>query len=286
MSLLTAPFYPIIYVRGYAMTQSEIDATVSTPYMGFNLGATKVRMDWRGTVKKHIFESPLIRLMKDYGYKDIYHDGHEASGTLPSRSIIIYRYYEQADSQLGHEKAPSIPEAAAGLDQLILKIREQVCGSNTEARSQFKVYLVAHSMGGLVCRCLLQNPSIGTTESKKLVDKVFTFATPHNGIEMAGINVPSFLSLWDMNNFNREVMEQYLSLPANSKRVDILNDTFDSRRFFCLIGTNHKDYDVAAGLSSQLAGEMSDGLVKSLMQPFTIHHARLFIAATVVPMVS
>jgi hypothetical protein len=37
MSLLTAPFYPIIYVRGYAMTQSEIDATVSTPYMGFNL---------------------------------------------------------------------------------------------------------------------------------------------------------------------------------------------------------------------------------------------------------
>ena len=276
MSLLTAPFYPIIYVRGYAMTQSEIDATVSTPYMGFNLGATKVRMDWRGTVKKHIFESPLIRLMKDYGYKDIYHDGYEAGGTLPSRSIIIYRYYEQADSQLGHEKAPSIPEAAAGLDQLILKIRDQVCGSNTEARSQFKVYLVAHSMGGLVCRCLLQNPSIGTTESKKLVDKVFTFATPHNGIEMAGINVPSFLSLWDMNNFNREVMEQYLSLPANSKRVDILNDTFDSRRFFCLIGTNHKDYDVAAGLSSQLAGEMSDGLVK--ITNATVHNTpRAFV---------
>lgn len=33
--------YPIIYVRGYAMTQSEIEATVATPYMGFNLGATK-----------------------------------------------------------------------------------------------------------------------------------------------------------------------------------------------------------------------------------------------------
>ena len=40
MSAITAPFYPIIYVRGYAMTQGEIDDTVSTPYMGFNVGAT------------------------------------------------------------------------------------------------------------------------------------------------------------------------------------------------------------------------------------------------------
>ena len=35
--------HPIIYVRGYAMTQSEIEDTVADPYMGFNLGSSKTR---------------------------------------------------------------------------------------------------------------------------------------------------------------------------------------------------------------------------------------------------
>ena len=30
--------HPIIYVRGYAMTQAEIEDTVADPYMGFNIG--------------------------------------------------------------------------------------------------------------------------------------------------------------------------------------------------------------------------------------------------------
>jgi hypothetical protein len=72
MTEIKHPFYPIIYVRGYAMSQGEIDDTVATPYMGFNLGATKIRQDWEGKVRRHIFESPLIRLMKDYQYEDIY----------------------------------------------------------------------------------------------------------------------------------------------------------------------------------------------------------------------
>lgn len=41
-----APFFPIIYVRGYAMTSGEIAETTSSPYMGFNLGSTKVRQSW------------------------------------------------------------------------------------------------------------------------------------------------------------------------------------------------------------------------------------------------
>ena len=39
---ITPPFYPIIYVRGYAATMSEIEQTSATPYMGFNLGSTKI----------------------------------------------------------------------------------------------------------------------------------------------------------------------------------------------------------------------------------------------------
>lgn len=256
------PFYPIIYVRGYAMTQGEIDDTVATPYMGFNLGATKTRQDWEGKVKRHIFESPLIRLMKDYKYEDIYQYGHERTGELSSRSVIIYRYYEQADSELGKDKAPSVVKAAQGLSDLILQVREKVCQGDAQALKDFKVYLVAHSMGGLVCRCFIQNPAVGTAESKALVDKVFTYATPHYGIEMAGLNVPAFMGLWDMNNFNRKEMADYLGMPGQPDRVNELNGAFDPARFFCLVGTNHKDYDVAAGMSSKLAGEMSDGLVK------------------------
>ena len=63
------PFHPIIYVRGYAMTPGEIAATVADPYMGLNLGSTKVRQTWDRKVSRHIFESPLIRLMKEYEYR-------------------------------------------------------------------------------------------------------------------------------------------------------------------------------------------------------------------------
>ncbi|HSH69349.1 MAG TPA: hypothetical protein VK997_05485 [Deferrisomatales bacterium] len=262
MANIQSPYYPIIYVRGYAMTQGEIDATVSTPYMGFNLGSTKTRQDWEGKTVRHIFESPLVRLMKEHGYQDIYLDGRERVDAIPARSIIIYRYYEMADSDLGTGKPLSVLEAAQGLEGLILKIRDQVCGKDAEARRAFKVYLVAHSMGGLVCRCYLQNPAVGSAGSKALVDKVFTYATPHNGIEMAGMNVPGFLGLWDLNNFNRQHMAAYLGLPGGSERVDSLHGAFPTERFFSLVGTNHKDYKVAAGLSAKLAGEMSDGLVK------------------------
>ena len=57
-------------------------------------------------------------------------------------------------------------------------------------------------------------------------------------------------------------MANYLALPPSSKQVNTLNGTFDPQRFFCLVGTNHKDYEVAGGMSRRLAGEMSDGLVK------------------------
>lgn len=32
------PFYPIIYVRGYAMTNHDINETTADPFNGFNLG--------------------------------------------------------------------------------------------------------------------------------------------------------------------------------------------------------------------------------------------------------
>jgi hypothetical protein len=178
---------------------------------------------------------------------------------IPSKSVVIYRYYEDTDN----DGAPlTVAAAAAGLNDLILSVRNRVCGDDEDNRKAFKVYLVAHSMGGLICRCLLQNFEIGSAEARGMVDKVFTYATPHNGIEMLGVNVPSFLKLWDLSNFNRGEMANYLGFKELPERVDSLDGKFDPNRFFCLVGTNHEDYRVAAGLSSKLAGEMSDGLVR------------------------
>lgn len=261
---LKAPYFPIIYVRGYAMTGSEIEATTSTPYMGFNLGATRLRQHWDGRVQQHFFESPLIRLMKEHGYQDAYADGirlEQGSEPIPPRTVFIHRYYDSADADFGDGETLSIEEAAAALQQTIARIRERVCGDDPQARKAFRVHLVAHSMGGLICRCLLQNDRFWQSEEAGQVDRLFTYATPHNGIEMLGMNVPRFLGLWDMNNFNRRRIAEYLSLP-DATDVSGLNGRFDPQRVFCLVGTNPGDYDVAGGWSSRLAGARSDGLVR------------------------
>ena len=116
-------------------------------------------------------------------------------------------------------------------------------------------------MGGLICRTFLQNPTIGSEESKAQVDKVFTFATPHNGIDVKVLgNLPGFFSRNNANNFNREHMKEYLALAEES--ANSLGGKFDPERFFCLVGTNAKDYSAASGWSTAVIGDSSDGLVR------------------------
>lgn len=278
------PYHPIIYVRGYAMTEKEQDETTADPFCGFNLGSTVYRAtpEKDKPAKKFIFESPLIRLMSDtivkrvpgeHGYSDVYKDGLDImdpdwTGTIPYKSVIIYRYYDQASTLLGDGKTPDIEEFAKGLSKLILRVRDLVClaPENEINPEDFRCYLIAHSMGGLVCRAFMQNPDLGDDESRECVDKVFTYATPHNGIEIAGLNVPKWLSAADMNNFNRDRMAGYLKLQKEYKktgRVDWLPESvFPSEKFFCMVGTNRADYEVAMGLSRTFVGHGSDGLVK------------------------
>lgn len=268
-------YWPIIYVRGYAMTRKEIDDTTADPFCGFNLGSTIVRAtpDPKTPPRKLIFESPLVRLQSDFGYGDVYEDGvdigdAEFSSDIVSRSIIIYRYYDSASTLFGTGKTPEIEEFAKGLSDLILRVKELVCRNpaNAVAPDDFRCYLVAHSMGGLVCRAFLQNPKLGDPKARKCVDKYYTYATPHNGIDMAGINVPEFLGLNDVNNFNRERMADYLNIKPlfkKTERVDWMQEeVFPSERIFCMVGTNRGDYGVAAGISRTFAGNGSDGLVR------------------------
>lgn len=275
MPNLNSPFYPIIYVRGYAMTEAEQNETTADPFNGFNLGSTVYRAtpDKEKPAKKFIFESPVLRLISDYNYMDVYNNGLDImdtdwEGTIPSKSIVIYHYYDQASTLLGIGKTPDIADFAKGLSQLILRVCDLVCAhpNSGVTKEDFKCYLVAHSMGGLVCRAFLQNPDLGDDKARHYVDKVFTYATPHNGIDMAGLNVPKWLNSMDINNFNRENMANYLKLETlyeKTGRVDWLpEETFPSERFFCLVGTNRADYEVAMGLSRTFAGHGSDGLVR------------------------
>ena len=116
MARIQRPFYPIIYVRGYAMTRDEVIQTTSTPYMGFEAGSTKIRQAQDGRVVKFVFESPLVRLMKDYDYRDVYASGAENVDRLPARSIVIHRYYDVADrmDDLVSGCAQNVPKKQAG----------------------------------------------------------------------------------------------------------------------------------------------------------------------------
>ena len=260
------PFFPIVYVRGYAGTQQDVEDTVADPFMGFNLGSSKIRQRWSGEVQRHYFESPLVRLMKDYSYRDAYCAGQDMppDEKRDPRTIFIYRYYDCTSSDFGDGRRLGIADAAKGLSELILKVRDFLCQKDAEALAAFRVYLVAHSMGGLICRCFLQNRNAGDDEARKLVDKVFTYATPHNGIDLELIgNVPGFLSLNDANNFNRARIAEYLALDSRGDGdVSSLDGKFDPGRFFNLVGTNERDYQVASGLSRKVVGPMSDGLVR------------------------
>src|SRR5882672_170959 len=272
------PYHPIIYVRGFAATQGEIEETVADPYMGFNIGSTKARVAWTGDVKRFYFESPLVRLMGGHEYEDVFVDGDDlvgAEGTEHVISycwIIIYRYYDEASKDFGDGKTPPIEHFAKGLDKLILRLREKICANkeNNMTPADFRVHLVAHSMGGLVCRAFLQNPALGSAEARATVDKLFTYATPHNGIDMRIVrNLPGWLSFGDVNNFNRERMAGYLAVPAGDDVAVVKN--FPPERIFNLVGTNSRDYTVAGGVSAWAAGDASDGLVR--LENATTHGA-------------
>lgn len=285
MPKMKAPFYPIIYVRGYAMTKGEIDETTADPFCGFNLGSTVFRAvpDKTKQPRKYVFESPVVRLASEYGYTDVYEDGYDivdpewetdaenkpTDNKLDSGSIVIYRYYDTASGLLGLNETPKIEVFAQDLGALVLRVRDLMCKNkdNQVTRGAFRCYLVAHSMGGLVCRAFLQNPALDPGNARKYVDKLFTYATPHNGIDIVGMNVPSWLSAFDISNFDRDKrMSNYLDLKTaytKHERVDLIpEDRFPSRRIFCMVGTNRIDYEAAVGLSRTFVGHGSDGLVR------------------------
>ena len=270
--------YPIIYVRGFAGGTSGIDTATDDPFYGFNDGATHVRVNGDGNPQFYQFEGPLVRLMEDEDYRVPVHGNQHgylnqsAGGSQPRTSVWIYRFYDPDADTFGAAAVPYDPPTAArnllAFVQLVLAKTDFTDPDGNPGEA--KVWLVAHSMGGLICRSMIQKmcPDNGIAPGD-LVDKLFTYATPHNGIDFGifglNIGVPQ-IAPFDAQIFNRKVMYQYLTPAAGLRQAPGMPDNWDAHvitgldpsRVFCLIGTNAADY----GAVSKAVGPKSDGLVQ------------------------
>jgi hypothetical protein len=136
-----------------------------------------------------------------------------------------------------------------------------------------EVNIVAHSMGGLVARCMMQKvcEQPGNRKAKDIVARLFTYATPHGGIEFTGGVLNWALEMFGPAGgdiFSPPKMYGYLtpdaswgSLPPNPAGWDprvMPAHVFDVDNVFCLIGTDYKDYDA----TKYIVGPQSDGLVR------------------------
>jgi len=282
---------PIVYVRGYAGATSGIDSQVDDPFYGFNLGATHVRVGGDGDPMFYQFEGPMLRLMTDENYRLIVRGDQQQylndaeDGTIPKESLWVYRFYDQAattfmpephhegiierflSSLHKHVTADGfeIETAAAGLYDLIMTIRAKT-GAD-------KVLVVAHSMGGLVVRCMMQKICFqgNRVPAKSIVAKFFTYGTPHGGIafNIAALDwAQQAFGPAGADIFAPEKMFGYLTpgkkfgdLPGRGDQWDpqfVDEKVFSAANIFCLIGTDPKDY----GLSRVVVGPKSDGLVR------------------------
>lgn len=275
---------PLIYVRGFAGTGSAINSAVDDPFYGFSQGSVHVRADGSGRAKFHQFESPMLRLVADHQYEVPVHgdqwaflNSAEPNSVNPA-SIWIHRFYDDsADTFDEDPESFRFEDAAQDLFTLIKLVLEKTGAP--------KVFLVAHSMGGLICRSLLQrvipeslpreDGSVDPAAGAKYVARVFTYATPHGGIRFA-VGFGFFEKLRDATRFQGadifgpDRMYEYLTPPAlrgtrtreDFRATEMPGDGFPVHELFCLVGSNPVDYDVAMGLSSKAVGARSDGLVQ------------------------
>jgi len=285
---------PVVYVRGFAGPTSSIDKQVDDPFYGFNNGSTHVRIGGDGDPLFYQFEGPLLRLMSDQDYRLLVRGDQQTylldreDGKVPKNSIWVHRFYDAAattfdvptqhdlltrtldkvQQRVGEPAGFNIETAASSLYDFIILIRKKT-GAD-------KVYLVAHSMGGLIARSMMQKISqtadsdeVARTPARDLIEKFFTYATPHGGIDFD----ISALD-WAMEAFGPagadifapDKMYGYLtkgakwgdSAPQDWDPRVIDKNTFDPKNIFCLIGTNAGDYN----LTRDIVGPRSDGLVK------------------------
>ena len=185
------------------------------------------------------------------------------------RTVWIFRYYD--------ERSRRFPDRKSTRDEM-LELAQQLYDFIGEVRTNTKsprVHLVAHSMGGLICRCVIQrmyaanNHAAAGERHVGEIARLFTYGTPHNGIasQYAAVDLlrrlGTGLGVLGSDVFDHDWMFQYLAA-GGTLRKDFVPNRMDGffplEDVFCLVGTNAADYPVAAGASRTAIGPDSDGL--------------------------
>jgi pimeloyl-ACP methyl ester carboxylesterase len=270
------PYYPIVYVRGYAMREADRDETFNDTYYGFSATSVEKRQvpppDY---FEVDLFEGQLIRFMKikKYGYADSVNRGlelfAESPSRNPSRSLWVSRFY---DRDVMTQKVRPIEEHAADVMKLITEtIPGQLKDAGVDLGADdkdFRVILIAHSMGGLVCRSVIQKLLPARQQDpKRWIHRLVTLGTPHGGIELGQVTdaverfVGQRFNPFDSGIFQPKQMRKYLALDASCDLYSLGLDgpfAFPPKRCLCLIGSDYRSY----GIVQHITGDFSDGLVK------------------------
>ncbi|XTR52237.1 esterase/lipase family protein [Pseudarthrobacter sp. So.54] len=276
---------PVIYVRGFAGNGSAINSAVDDPFYGFSQGSVHVRADSNGRAKFHQFESPLLRLITDHKYEVPVHGDQWAflqgadTGAVNPASVWIHRFYDQSAATFSNDpESFSFEEAARDLFDLIKLVLEKTGAP--------KVFLVAHSMGGLICRSLLQRvipenqaaARMGTLTRQPEPDTSPGYSPTRRptaasvslsamGCSNAFGTLPestvrtSLAPTACMTTSHRQPKGRHGHVMTSSEPRCRM-DGFPVDELFCLVGSNPEDYDAAFGLSSKAVGARSDGLVQ------------------------
>jgi pimeloyl-ACP methyl ester carboxylesterase len=267
---------PVIYVRGYAGPARGIDKAADDAFYGFNDGSSHARIDGDGEPMFYQFESPLLRLMIDEDYEVLVRGSQHAyleqspDGSIGAAAIWVHRFYDEAAGTFGRERESfDIVRAAEGLYDFVSLVRQKTTGAP-------RVHLVAHSMGGLVCRTMLQRVcrepdrhGRARTAGRELVDRVVTMGTPHRGIEtrfafadllneVVGVFGSEIFSPRNMYGYLTPASEAQRRPPQGWQAHEVDPVAFPPDRFFCVVGTNPADY----GQARHAIGAKSDGLVR------------------------
>ena len=255
---------PLILIRGFGGLSVDDERQVA--YQGFNEGT--VYPHKRG--ENYIYEGLVLKYLKSQWQ---YHDATNVVGyygnpvledaELPQSLRALDRKYFSGDrvvidpgTALELLKAPGDTRKSLwvfryydlnarnfkvygeALARLIDFVRDLTALKSGSLASKLPVNIIAHSMGGLIVRELVQVtlPGLGR-RADECINKIVTLGTPHRGIAFQGIRDWKFTeAAEELERFNPDAQADA------AQRWSYVNFAkhFPPARVLCVVGTNYR----------------------------------------------